>query len=411
MKEINICTLGNADSGKSTLLSVLKNKELDDGKGSARSKIIRMKHELDSGKTSSVSQHFIKINDDKIVNLIDLCGHEKYFNTTLHGICGYFIDYGLIVIGGNLAITEITKEHINACLALNIPIVVVITKKDSTPEHLYEKTKESVIELLNKKIKMRTPIFINETNKDVKTLMKNIPIFCVSNKTGENIDLLRNYLYSLNNRRDILRDTEISNLNNDSVIFSIDSFFNVKGVGTVVSGRLLKGNIEKNDKLCIGPYNGIWYNIQIRSFHDNFSTNIDKLESGMSGCICYKILGKTNDIDIKKMRNTKGIYIMSENETKKSVFYEFEAEILIMGTHSTHIKKNYQPIIHCNKIVQAAKIMDFDIQNDCLRPGDRCKIRFRFMFRPEYIKINDRIIFREGLTRGVGIVRNIISDL
>ena len=35
------------------------------------------------------------------------------------------------------------------------------------------------------------------------------------------------------------------------------------------------------------------------------------------------------------------------------------------------------------------------------------KIRFRFIYRPEFLQVGDRFIFREGTTRGVGIVRNL----
>ena len=41
MKEIRIAVLGNVDGAKTTLVSTLTNKILDDGRGLARSKIFK----------------------------------------------------------------------------------------------------------------------------------------------------------------------------------------------------------------------------------------------------------------------------------------------------------------------------------------------------------------------------------
>ena len=45
---------GNVDAGKSTLLGVLTHGVLDDGRGIARQKLFRHKHEVETGRTSSV---------------------------------------------------------------------------------------------------------------------------------------------------------------------------------------------------------------------------------------------------------------------------------------------------------------------------------------------------------------------
>jgi hypothetical protein len=47
------------DSGKSTTLGVLTKGKLDDGRGRARVSLFRHKHELDSGRTSSVGMEIM----------------------------------------------------------------------------------------------------------------------------------------------------------------------------------------------------------------------------------------------------------------------------------------------------------------------------------------------------------------
>lgn len=47
------------DAGKSTLLGVLTHGELDNGRGFARQKLFRHKHEMESGRTSSVGNDIL----------------------------------------------------------------------------------------------------------------------------------------------------------------------------------------------------------------------------------------------------------------------------------------------------------------------------------------------------------------
>ena len=51
--------VGNVDAGKSTLLGVLTHGELDNGRGYARQKLFRHKHEAESGRTSSVGNDIL----------------------------------------------------------------------------------------------------------------------------------------------------------------------------------------------------------------------------------------------------------------------------------------------------------------------------------------------------------------
>lgn len=48
------------------------------------------------------------------------------------------------------------------------------------------------------------------------------------------------------------------------------------------------------------------------------------------------------------------------------------------------------------------------MNKDCLRTGDKANVRFRFIKHPEYIKIGQRMVFREGRTKAVG---NILKPL
>lgn len=54
-----VAVVGNVDAGKSTLLGVLTHGELDNGRGLARQKLFRHKHEAETGRTSSVGNDIL----------------------------------------------------------------------------------------------------------------------------------------------------------------------------------------------------------------------------------------------------------------------------------------------------------------------------------------------------------------
>lgn len=55
----SIAVVGNVDAGKSTLLGVITHGELDNGRGHARQRLFRHKHEMESGRTSSVGNDIL----------------------------------------------------------------------------------------------------------------------------------------------------------------------------------------------------------------------------------------------------------------------------------------------------------------------------------------------------------------
>ena len=73
----------------------------------------------------------------KVVNFIDLCGHEKYLKTTIFGLVSMSPDYSMIVIGANMGLSKMTKEHLGISLFLNIPFFIVLTKIDIAPVNIY----------------------------------------------------------------------------------------------------------------------------------------------------------------------------------------------------------------------------------------------------------------------------------
>ena len=414
---IRIAVAGNVDSGKTTLAGVLLNNCLDDGRGYCRSLILRNKHERDTGRTSSISfNNFYKEKENgrKIISLIDLAGHEKYLKTTISGITGLFVDYGLVLVAANMGITKMTKEHIGLLLFLKVPIIILITKIDMVPEELKNITIRKMKKIINLPVfNKKAYTFLEDEKKCEDEIIKFIklydpfdtfiPIFNISNKTGQNIDNLKNLLFSLNSR------DHWSNKIDGTIIY-IDSKYTVKGIGLVLSGTVRGKKINVNQKLFMGPINDKFIPFKIRSMHNNMRENIEQASNNEVCCIAVRFLGKDNYV---KSQIPRGLIIVDSEEMQNKICLKFKAEITILN-HSTTISDNYQPVIHCGLVRQPAKIRiieslvdDNKFKNDKklkLRTGNKAIVEFTFNFKSEFIEKGVTFFFRDGNTKGYGTV-------
>lgn len=65
-------------------------------------------------------------------------------------------------------------------------------------------------------------------------------------------------------------------------------------------------------------------------------------------------------------------------------------------------------MLHVGPVSQTCAIIDID--RTFIRTGDRALVAFRFVQRPEYLAPGDRLLFREGRTKGLGIVKSVGYD-
>ena len=398
-QEVRIASIGNVDSGKSTTISVLSKNIMDNGKGTARENLLKHPHEKTSGRTSSISHSFVKKND-RTFTFIDLAGHEKYLKTTVSGLNGYFIDYGMVVIGADRGIIGMTKEHLIVALSLNIPLFVVITKIDVAIEQKLKNIEKRLTVIFNNKFAGKKEIiFIDETN--IATFIKTynpfgniMPIFKISNVTGQNLNVFKKFVYNL-------KPVKIrGSTTNPAAKFVIDTRFKLADIGLVVTGTAREGTFIKDKVYYLGPFGKEYKKITIRSIHNNFKEDINILAAGEGGCFNIKFVNSKDKVDIDRIR--KGHMVFSY----PSCAQRFEAKIKILH-HPTTIKKNYEPTIHCGIVRQVAKIYDMD--KPLIRTGDETNASFMFKYRPEYIEVGSKITFREGRTKGIGTVTKVIE--
>merc|ERR1712166_64585 len=110
----------------------------------------------------------------------------------MFGLVGLMPDYAMIVVGANMGVSRMTKEHLGIVLALKIPIFIVITKIDIAPKPVYEETVKTLKKILNGPYAAKRAIVIGEDDEMsiyAKGITANVcPIFSISNVTGEGTD-------------------------------------------------------------------------------------------------------------------------------------------------------------------------------------------------------------------------------
>ncbi|KAJ5495833.1 hypothetical protein N7539_000949 [Penicillium diatomitis] len=170
-EQIRISIAGSSASGKSSLVGTLTSSIFDNGRGSSRLSLLKHRHEISSGITSSVAQELIGYSggstptvvnyasgnvaawDDihaasrggRLAFVSDLPGSVRYLKSTLRGLLSWAPHYVMLCIPANCgdetsvdtdSLAEPASEierclaYLDLCLKLDMNIVIVITKLD-----------------------------------------------------------------------------------------------------------------------------------------------------------------------------------------------------------------------------------------------------------------------------------------
>ena len=427
---IKVATIGNVDSGKTTLVGVLTKGIVDDGRGAARLRVFNYPHEAQNGRTSSIAHEIMGFDgkgkqvlperynpnknkywaevvkgSKKIVTLMDLCGHEKYLKTTMFGLTGLVPDYSMIIVGANMGISKMTKEHLGITLALKIPFFIVLTKIDMCPENVYKETLDTLFKILKMSTVNRVPFLLKETD-DIEKVAQSIssdrvcPIFCVSSVTGSGYEILIKFLSLLESRKkyNILEDKK------DNFEFDIHENFMIPGIGIVLSGVVKSGTAKPNQIALLGPdKTKNFKSVTLKTIHIN-RVPAEIAVAGQFACFSIKPTKNTDKLVREELR--RGMVLL-DPAFKPEPVWEFESEIIILH-HSTTIKEGYQCVMHCGVVRQSVSIQKLNVE--VLRTGDKGHAIMRFMYNPEFIKKGENILLREGRTKIFGYVTDLKYD-
>ncbi len=407
-EHILIGTAGHVDHGKSTLVGTLVTGIPDDGSGKTRLFLDVQKHEIERGLSADLSYavygfkgkntlHLknplnkhekakIVESAEKLVSFVDTVGHEPWLRTTIRGLVGQKLDYGLLVVAADDGVTRTTKEHLGILLAMELPTIVAVTKIDRVEKNRVQKVLTELSGLLREI--GRIPYFVKnheELRKASEMLSKRghlvIPILALSPVTMEGIDLLNELIRLLPKR---------FRKHREDFIMYIDKVYKITGVGTVVSGTVKQGVLYEGEEVFIGPtISGDFIRARVQSIEIHHY----RVEQTVSG----DVVGiAVKGVDVEDVR--RGMVVMKENP--ESV-WEFTADVLVFN-HPTKIKAGYEPVLHLETISES--VIFTEVERGYLKAGERGRVRIRFKYHPYFIQKGQKFIFREGRSKGYGRV-------
>lgn len=407
-EELVIDIVGNVDSGKSSLCGILShplvsyyyNKNipldfksdeqrsiLDDGNGLSKSRIVKLKHEMTTGRTSSITYYPMIFGDkQRIVSLVDLAGHEQYLKTTITGIISSYPEYGIVLIAKN--ITHMTREHFAILASIGIPVLFVLTKYDIVPQKAINdniKIIETMCKRFGRKLK-------EITDADLCNDKLEYGFIRVSNKTGMGINTLINYISKIN--------AKPKNLVNG---FAVDRFYyNISGFGVVATG--ISGvTVKKGDNMVLGPFEGnLYIPAKVRTIHNDYKKFVDELRGGVRGCLCIKF-------DDAYKRFLKVGMVIAHKQSDVNSVKKFEAHVAIFRGKAANIKVGYNSYINVGLTrgaIKFTRIRDRDTGADIevLNTSKPAHVDLEFMTGYACLNINDRFLFRSNRTHGIGKV-------
>ncbi|XP_060829403.1 GTP-binding protein 2 [Bombus pascuorum] len=414
--DLRLAVTGAQDAGKSTLLGVLTQGELDNGRGRARLNMLRHLHEIKTGRTSSISHEIIGFDSkghvlnyaemataeeicehaSKVVTFIDLAGHRKYLRTTVLGLTGYSPHHVMLVVAPPM--NEASQEHMALCLTLGLPFFIVVNKID-LGFHSISETINQLENAINAQGYCKQLIMYNNSQMSWNYESDIIPVFNVSCVTGEGLEDLTNFIKNLSPYNVNSADSD-----SESCLFQIDETFRVAGLNEpVLGGLLVRGAIAPGTRLLVGPLpDGEFSPVKVVSLHRN-KTPCCLVRASQSASLT--LAPPTNrSPPLPHLR--PGMVLISLWDQPHATLF-FQATVLIVY-HATAIYSGFQTTVHIGNVRQTCIIKGImDAKDKGLKTNDKASVLFRFVNHPEYLHVGMRLLLREGRTKGIGKITQI----
>jgi selenocysteine-specific elongation factor len=214
-----IGTAGHVDHGKTALVKALTGIDAD-----------RLAEEKRRGITIDLGYAYTDT-----LGFVDVPGHERFVHTMLAGASG--IDAALLVVALNDGVMPQTREHVQILELLGIDRgVVALTKADIAPDRAQ---------------------FVGAEVRSLLagTALASAPLLPVSATAGKGIEDLQAALDALGPR---------TRAANRYPRLAVDRAFTLTGAGLVLTGTLVSGRIQVEDRLMLSP-SGI--ELRVRGLH------------------------------------------------------------------------------------------------------------------------------------------------
>ena len=340
MNNVIIGTAGHVDHGKTSLIKALTGIDTD-----------RLKEEKKRGITIELGFAHLDFDDGTKVGIVDVPGHEKFVKNMLAGAGG--IDIALLIVAANEGIMPQTVEHFEILKLLDIKkSIIVVTKTDMVEADWLVMIKE-----------------------DIKALIKgsgleNAQIMEASVYANKGIDELKSALYAL------VKQAEQKDMSKAFRI-PVDRIFSIDGFGTVITGTLIEGSVNKGDSVEIYP-TGTKTKVRNVQVHD---LDVDTAYAGQRVAI--------NLANVKKDMLERGAVIAAPESMLNSHMIDVYLQVLPDGERV--VKNNSRVHLYHGSRDVLCKVVLLD--RDELKPGEKGYAQLRLEEEASF-KYGDRYIVR-----------------
>jgi len=345
---VHIGLFGHVDHGKTKLAACLTEKP---------STAALDKHPEAQRRGMTIDMGFSAFSlGNYLVTLVDLPGHYSLIKHVMAG--ANIIDVGILVVAADEGPNVQTLEHLQILNALNIEkLVVAVNKMDLVNEERLSQVKEEIHALLS------------------KTRFKDSPIVPVSAMKCEGMDELKNRL---------LEQVSLPVRHwSGSLKIPVDHAFNIAGIGTVVTGTILRGKVKVGDAVEIRP-TGKQCRVKLIQI---FSENTEEASAGDRVGIALA--------DVRPKDLARGYILVSPGSLKEKAFLDVKLHVepnfkfSVPARSIVHVNVGLQTIT--GKIFPYMDLKEKKVLKEKVDPGTACKALIQ-LEKPVPVEVGDKAL-------------------
>ncbi len=382
---VNVGTIGHVDHGKTTLTAAITTVLAKTGGAKARAydSIDNAPEEKARGITINTA-HVEYESAKRHYAHVDCPGHADYIKNMITGAAQ--MDGAILVVSAADGPMPQTREHILLARQVGVPyIVVYMNKCDMVQDkELLDLVEEEIRDLLTKYEfpGKDTPIIRGSALKALEGDVE------YEKTITDLVGILDSYI------PDPVREID------KPFLMPIEDIFSIEGRGTVVTGRIERGQVKINEEIEI---------VGLKPTQKTVVTGIEmfnkQLDSGMAGDNAGILLRGT-----KKDEVERGQVLCKPGTINPHT--EFETEIYVLtkeeGGRHTPFFKGYKPQFYIRTTDVTGDITLPEGQ-EMVMPGDTVKLTVK-LITPVALEEKGKFAIREGgHTVGAGVVTKIIK--
>ena len=382
---VNIGTIGHVDHGKTTTTAAIATVLSKQGMAEAKKyeDIDNAPEEKARGVTINIS-HIEYETKKRHYAHIDAPGHADYIKNMITGAAQ--MDGAILVVSAADGPMPQTREHILLARQVGVPaIVVYLNKCDmvSDPE-LLDLVEMEVRELLTKYQYPGNDVPVIR-GSSLKAL-EGDPEY--EKKIIELMDAVDSYI------PDPVRDTA------KPFLMPVEDVFSIKGRGTVVTGRIERGEVKVNEPVEI---------VGMKPTKQSVVTGVEmfrkQLDSGMAGDNVGLLLRGVEKDDVER-----GQVVVKPGSITPHT--QFEAEVYVLakeeGGRHTPFFNGYRPQFYI-RTTDVTGNVTLAAGTEMVMPGDNTKMTVELIV-PVALEEGVRFAIREGgKTVGAGVITKILK--